>query len=820
MDREKSPQRYVEVILPLALPRQYTYSVPEHLVEEVGFGKRVEVPLRNKLYSGLIVAIKEDLKLEYKTKDIKGVLDELPIITEKQYELWQWVAKYYACTIGEVMLVALPSGLKLTSETRIMLREGIDVYQYELSDDEFLISEAIEIQSELTIDQIRGILGKKTVYPVIKSLMEKGIALIKEELQYKFKPKTIKVVNLSPALEADEKMLSEAFDLVQKSDLQTKALLAYIKLRHNNKWVPQSAIYHLAGVTSAVINALIKKEIFIRETREVSRLDGGLEDVVDKHELTGEQQLALDEIKSQFEEKEVVLLHGVTGSGKTNIYIELIAEVIKEGKQVLFLLPEIALTAQIVARIKKIFGKDVGLYHSKMSDNQRVELWKLSMWKKKVVVAARSGIFLPFENLGLIIVDEEHDSSYKQSDPNPRYNGRDMAVYYGHMQGAKVLLGSATPSLESYYNTREEKYGLVRLKTRFGGMEMPELEIVDLKVQYKTNRMKSFFSHHLLEKIEQTLANKHQVLIFQNRRGHSPTVSCELCSWHGECVNCDITLTLHKYMEELRCHYCGYRIKMPPSCPACGNPNLSKKGYGTEKIQMELQELMPNALIKRMDYDTAKTKNQQEHLISDFEQRKFDILIGTQMITKGLDFENLKLVAVVNADAGIHFPDFRAHERAYQMLTQVSGRAGRKGSQGSVVMQSFMPEHQVLKDVLMDNYESFYGREIQERKTFIYPPFFRLINLTLRHKKHNVVEEASIIMASNLRAKLGGRVIGPSQPTIARVRGQYIMNIFIKMEKNAKLINGIKDLVLEEKYKFTDSKGFKSVRVKIDVDPY
>ena len=459
MEEKKTISIYVDVILPLALPRQYTYTVPEDLVGEIGFGKRVEVPLRNKLYSGLIVSIRENLKLEYKTKDIKNVLDELPIITENQFKLWQWIADYYSCTIGEVMLVALPSGLKLTSETKIVLKEDVDIYIFQLTDEEFLVSEAIDIQNELTIDQIRGILGKKTVYPIIKSLMEKGIAIIQEELQYKFKPKTIKVLNLSPDLEADESKLSEAFDFVQKSDLQTKALLAYIQLRHNNKWVAQSAIYHLAGVTSSVINALIKKGIFLQEIREVSRLDGGLVDTVDKQDLTDIQEAAVLEIEHHFKEKDVVLLHGVTGSGKTNIYIDLIEKVIEQGKQVLFLLPEIALTAQIVARIKKIFGNQVGLYHSKMSDNERVELWKSSMQDKKVVVAARSGIFLPFQNLGLIIVDEEHDSSYKQSDPNPRYNGRDMAVFYGVMNNAKVLLGSATPSLESYYNTKEGKYG-------------------------------------------------------------------------------------------------------------------------------------------------------------------------------------------------------------------------------------------------------------------------------------------------------------------------------------------------------------------------
>jgi primosomal protein N' (replication factor Y) len=820
MNATNTDTLFVDVILPLALPRQYTYTVPEDLIGEVGFGKRVEVTLKNKRYSGLVVALQKGLTLSYKTKDIIGVIDELPIITPIQFKLWKWIADYYCCTIGEVMLVALPAGLKLTSETKIVLKEDVNVYEYELTDSEFLIAEAIDLQNELSIDQIRSILGKKTVYPVVKSLMEKGIAFVKEELQYKYKPKTIKVINLHPRLEADEKLLSESFDQVQKSDKQTKALLAYIQLKRTNKWVPQTAIYHLSGVTSSVINALIKKEIFIQEVREVSRLDNGLEDTIPKHILTPIQETVVGQINTFFEEKDVVLLHGVTGSGKTNIYIELIEEVIARGEQVLFLLPEIALTAQIVARIKKVFGDDVGLYHSKMSDNERVELWKASMYKKKVVVSARSGIFLPFQNLGLIIVDEEHDASYKQNDPNPRYHGRDVAIYFASTNQAKVLLGSATPSLESYYNCKEDKYGLVRLTERFGDVEMPELELVDLKYMYKTNRMQSIFSLHLLENIQKTLERKEQVLIFQNRRGYAPTVNCELCGWTTECVNCDVTLTLHKYMEELRCHYCGYRIKMPPACPACGNPNLNKKGYGTEKIEMELKELLPEASIKRMDYDTAKTKSQQEHLISDFEERKFDILIGTQMITKGLDFENLKLVGVVNADSSIHFPDFRAHERAYQMLTQVSGRAGRKGSQGKVILQSFMPTHQVLKDVVMENYDSFYAREIMEREEFKYPPFFRTINLTLRHKKFNVVEEASRIMAANLKKHIGARLMGPAQPSVARVRGMYIMHIFIKMEKNPKVIRWIKDLILAEKSLFAETKGFQSVRIKIDVDPY
>lgn len=817
---ESEVTTYVDVALPLALPKSYTYTVPADMVPDIAVGKRVEVPLKNKLYSGLITEIRHNLELPYKVKDIRNIIDDIPIITEIQIKLWKWMADYYCCTMGELMYVALPSGLKLTSETKMILKNGVDVYTYELEDEEFLIAEALDIQNELTIDQIRQILGKKTVYPTVKGLLEKDIILIKEELQNKYKPKTIKVVRLDPELEADEHRLSEAFDQIQKSSNQTRALLAYIKLRVKNKWVPQNMIYHDADVNGSVIKALIKKGIFVQETKEVSRLDGDLGDVIERHELTPAQQTALDDIHKQFKEKDTILLHGVTGSGKTNIYIELIEQTIAKGKQVLFLLPEIALTAQIVARIQKVFGDKVGLYHSKMSDNERVEVWKASMSSKKVIVAARSGIFLPFQDLGLIIVDEEHDPSYKQNDPNPRYNGRDVAILYASQLGAKVLLGSATPSIESYYNTKEGKYGLVNLSERYGGIEMPELQLVDLAYMHKTKRMQSFFSLHLIEKIQECLDRKEQVLIFQNRRGYAPTVSCELCGWTAECNNCDVTLTLHKYYEELRCHYCGFRNKMPPSCPACGNTHLKKVGYGTEKIEMELQEILPEAKVKRMDYDTTKTRNQQQNLISDFEERKFDILVGTQMITKGLDFDNLKLVAVVNADSSIYFPDFRAHERAFQMLTQVSGRAGRKGSRGSVILQTYSPKHHVLTDIMQEDYERFYSREIMERQKFLYPPFFRLINITLRHKKSNVVFEAAKIMGENLRNQIGDRLQGPSQPSIARVRGMYIMNIFIRMEKNPKVINWVKSLVLEEKNKFLDSKGFQSVRVKIDVDPY
>ena len=810
---------FVNVILPLAIPKTYTYTVPSHLKKEVGFGKRVEVPLRNKLYSGLITELFEDVQLDYKTKDILSVIDDDPIIHEFQYEFWKWMANYYSCTIGEVMHVALPGGLRLGSETKLLIHDDFNDDFSDLTDNEYIVAEALTIRNELTIEEVKDILDRKTVYPLIRSLLDKRVVKLKEELVAKYKPKRIGFMKLMPLFEENKEMLADAFEKIKRSEHQTNALLAFVSLSRGSSEVPRSSIYEMSGASIGALKSLEKKGIVELFDKDVSRLiyeasDGELP------ELSDEQVRALKEIDGHFDEKKIILLHGVTGSGKTRVYMELIQQAIDNGKQVLYLLPEIALTTQIVARLKHIFGTDVGVFHSRMNNHERVELWKDVIIGKKVILGARSSLFLPFPNLDLIIVDEEHDPSYKQSDPNPRYNARDAAVYLSKKLDAKILLGSATPSLESYLNTQENKYALVEMMERHGGVSMPEIEIVDIGRAKKSGKINGFFTHHLIDAIKVALVNKEQILLFQNRRGYAPSLQCNTCGWKGECKNCDIALTYHKFFDELRCHICGYRNKNPHECPACGNDALEEVGFGTEKIEDEIQKIFPEAKIKRMDYDTVRTKNSYEKILEDFGSREIDILVGTQMITKGLDFDNIAIVGVINADSTLMFADFRAGERAFQLLTQVAGRAGRRKKRGKVLIQTYNPEHPVIQEIITNNFQKLYRRESQERKRFVYPPFFRMINIQLKHKKPRIVHDAARYMAMQLKSVLGNRVVGPAEPGIARVKGYYRQNITIKVEKKPKAIQIAKAQILHQKSVLKTSDGYKSVRVKIDVDPY
>ncbi len=810
---------FVNVILPLAIPKTYTYGVPAHLKDEVEFGRRVEVPLRNKLYSGLVTELFEEVQLDYRTKDILSVIDDEPIIHEYQYEFWKWMADYYSCTIGEVMHVALPGGLRLGSETKLLIHDDFNDDFSDLTDNEYIVAEALTIRNVLTIEEVKDILDRKTVYPLIRSLLDKRVVKLKEELIAKYKPKRIGFMKLAPIFEENKEMLADAFEKIKRSEHQTNALLAFVSLSRGSSEVPRSSIYEMSGASIGALKSLEKKGIVELFEKDVSRLiyeasDGELPD------LSKEQVRALDEIYSHFEEKKIVLLHGVTGSGKTRVYMELIQQAIDSGRQVLYLLPEIALTTQIVARLKHIFGKEVGIFHSRMNNHERVELWKDAIIGKKVILGARSSLFLPFPNLDLIIVDEEHDPSYKQTDPNPRYNARDAAVYLAKKLDAKILLGSATPSLESYLNTQENKYALVEMMERHGGVSMPEIEIVDIGKAKKSGKINGFFTKHLIDTINVALVNKEQILLFQNRRGYAPSLQCNICGWRGECKNCDISLTYHKFFDELRCHICGFRNKNPHECPACGNDALEEVGFGTEKIEDEIQKLFPEAKIKRMDYDTVRTKNSYEKILEDFGSREIDILVGTQMITKGLDFDNIAVVGVINADSTLMFADFRAGERAYQLLTQVAGRAGRRKKRGKVVIQTYNPEHPVIQEIISNNYQKLFRRESHERKRFVYPPFFRMINVQLRHKKPRVVQDAARYMAMQLKSVLGNRVVGPAEPGIARVKGYYRQNITVKIEKKAHAIKVAKNQILHQKSVLKTSDGYKSVLVKIDVDPY
>lgn len=812
---------YIEVILPLAIPNAYTYAVPEALVREVDFGVRVEVQFgKNRRYSAVVINTNAQRPEAYRPKPILSVIDERPIINKTQLRLWRWMAEYYCCTLGEVMNAALPANLKLSSETVITLSPLFEENYGELDDEEYLVAEALSIQNEIRIEDVRGILGKKTVYPVIRRLLEKKVIYLQEDLKARYKPKSVTCVRLREPYASNPDLLSAVFDAMSNAPRQVEALLAYIQLSKQQPFVRRADITRRTEVSSSVINAIEKKEVFELYEREISRLGGYEEETVDAHELSEQQRRALREIDEYTREKQVVLLQGVTGSGKTRVYIELMKAAMDRGEQVLYLLPEIALTTQITARLQKIFGDDIAVYHSRFSNNERVEMWNQVLDGKPAVLGARSALFMPFRKLGLVIVDEEHDPSFKQNEPNPRYGGRDTAIYLAHLHGAKVVLGTATPSVESYHNALTGKYGLVQMPERFGGLQMPEINIVDAKAELLQRKMQSHFTSRLIEELKAALERGEQAILFQNRRGYSPTFQCETCAWVAECIHCDVSLTYHKFHEHLKCHYCGYQTQLPKTCPACGSPQLKLQGFGTEKIEDELKIFLPNAKVGRMDFDTVRTKHAHAKIINDFEERRIDILVGTQMVTKGLDFENVGIVGILSADQLMHFPDFRANERAFQLMLQVSGRAGRKHRRGKVLIQAFNTTAPVLADVIQNDFQAFFEREIQERRDFKYPPFQRLIRITLKHKKPKVLQEGTKLFDYHLKAKLGDWVLGPAAPYVSRVRSYYLMDFIVKLERDRRKITYAKDQIWETIRHLQQSEGLSGVRVSVDVDPY
>ena len=814
-------QTYVTVILPLAVPKPYTYAVPEHLIPDASFGKRVEVQFgRAKLYTALVIEQHRRAPEAYTPKPILSVVDDEPIINKIQLQLWQWLADYYLCTLGEVMHAALPANLKLASETRLTLSPLFDEDFEGLDDKEYLIAEALSIQNEISIEEVRGILQQKTVYPLIRRMLEKRIVYLKEDLKAKYKPKTVACVRLREPYASQPKRLEEAFELCSRSTRQVEALMAYVQVSRQLEFVRRQDIYTKANVDASVLKAMEKKEIFELYGREVSRLGGYEEETVDADTLSEQQEQALEELRGHFRDKNVVLLHGVTGSGKTRVYIELIQEAIQRGEQVLYLLPEIALTTQITSRLEKVFGDQLSIYHSRFSNNERVEMWNGVLKDKPVVLGARSALFLPFRKLGLIIVDEEHDSSYKQYDPSPRYNARDAAVYLAHLHGAKTLLGTATPSLESYFNAKTGKYGLVGMPERFGGLQLPAVELVDAKRQMQEQKLHSHFTSVLLDELKAALERGEQAILFQNRRGYSPTYRCLTCDWHSECIHCDVSLTYHKFKNVLKCHYCGYTARLPDACPACGAKQLVLKGFGTEKIEDELKIYLPDAKIGRMDLETVRGKNAHAKLINDFEEGRLDILVGTQMVTKGLDFEKVGVVGVLSADQLLQFPDFRAGERAFQLMLQVSGRAGRKHKQGKVIIQAFNTTSPVIREVLANDYAGFFTREMMERQQFKYPPYYRLIRITLKHKKPQTLNEGASLFENALKSKLGEWAIGPAVPYVGRVRGYYLLDFLIKLPRDAKKIRFAKEVVQQAIDGMQQTSGYSGVRVNVDVDPY
>lgn len=811
---------YVNVILPLALPQSYTYRMNIDLYEKVKIGSRVIVPFQgNRLYTGIVEKIHHVAPQNYTAKYVMNVLDEEAVVTENQLKLWYWLAKYYLCNVGEILNAALPSALKLTSETKIILNKESEFDKLELDEKEYLIVEAIELQESISIQDIQKILDQKTVMPLIKSMIQKGYVLLDEELQERYKAKTIKYLVLDNIYKEAE-MLKSLFEQLEKRPKQIDVLQAYLKLRKEQEFVGIKQITDL-GLSQSAIQTLIKNEVFKIEEIEISRLLPNKSEDQIIFDLNEEQQNALSEIQQAFEKKLPVLLHGITSSGKTVVFIELIKEQLKKGKQVLILVPEIGLTTQLIERYKKHFNENIGVYHSKYTENQRAEVWQTCLTNGyKIILGTRSSIFLPFNSLGLIIVDEEHDTSYKQVEPNPRYNARDTAIYLAHQSNANIILGSATPSIESYYNCLQNKYKLINLKNRYGSAALPETLIVSLQNDFEKDSPQRLFGKTIISEIESRLARKEQVILFQNRRGYAPFIHCHSCGHSPQCTNCDVSLTYHKWKNELRCHYCGYHIPVIKTCQSCGSSHLEMMGLGTEKIEEELEQIFPDAKIARMDLDTTRGKNNLQDLINEFELGEIDILVGTQMVTKGLDFEKVTLVGIIQADTLVNHPDFRAHERAYQLIEQVSGRAGRRDTEGKVIIQTYKAEHPIIQLASRHDYDTFLRQQLLERKQFYYPPFVRLIEITIKHKESNKVQSTSNHLAKELRSIFGIKaVLGPEFPAISKIRNQYIQKIMLKLDRQNLNLEKSKEILRIKIAELKSNKLYNSCSLILDVDP-
>jgi primosomal protein N' (replication factor Y) len=809
---------FVNVIIPVPLQKLYTYRVPIELANQIMAGKRVVVQFgKRKLYAAIVHDIQHHPPAGYEAKYIVSILDDEPLISANTIKFWDWLASYYMCTPGEVMNAALPAAFRLESNTRVMLNPDADL-TIELSDKEFLITEALTIQKELSIDQISEITHSKNVFPLLKSLHIKGLLLFIEEITETYKPKIVNCVRLAEVY-SNEDALEALFSKLGKNEKQLNVLLAYLQLKQESEHIEKSRLLNRGDISESSLKTLIKNEIMELYPLHIDRL-AKEETLQHEFNLNPLQEQCLQNIQHQFKDKDVCLLHGVTSSGKTHIYVKLIEEAISNHQQVLYLLPEIALTSQVISRLKKYFGNRAVAFHSKYNQHERVEIWKkISSGEAQVIIGARSAIFMPFQALGLIIVDEEHEQSYKQQDPSPRYHARDAAIYLAHLWQCKVLLGSATPSFESYYNVNQGRYGLVKLHQRFGEIEMPKLLTADIAEEKRTRTIRGSFTSTLMRAIETALKQNEQVILFQNRRGFAPLYECRKCHWVPTCIHCDISLTYHKYNDILKCHYCGYQQKLPKTCTACQSHELEFKGLGTEKVEDEIKIYFPEARVERLDQDAAKTKHGHEKIIASFEQRDADILVGTQMVSKGLDFEHVSVVGIINADTLLFFPEFRAHERAYQLLTQVSGRAGRKHKQGKVIIQTSLPDHHVVQEVIHQRFDLFYANEMTDRKQFQYPPFQRLIKVVLRHKDYKQVHEAALALRHLLYKRLGDKIIGPESPYVSRIKNLHIKEFLIKIERDSKHLATIKQFIQEQATELLSQKAFNKVYYYCDVDP-
>jgi primosomal protein N' (replication factor Y) (superfamily II helicase) len=809
---------YAEILVPLALPKNYTWKITEQFIAKAQPGCRVEVMLKNKKYAGIVKTLHQQKPAAFEPKEILNVLDDAPLVFDTQLKLWQWMADYYMCSEGEVMQAALPTHFKLSSETVLLFNEDFGDDFSMLDDEEYLVAEALLIKKELRLTEVQQVLDANHVYPVIKKLIEKNVCLVWEELKDHYKEKKETYINLHPQYNTEEK-LSELLNN-SKAPKQMELLLAFLHLQKTGGEITQPGLLKKSNASAAQLKGLLDKNILIAEKRSVDRITQLPKKVTIDFELNSAQQTALEAIKNCWQQKQTCLLHGVTSSGKTQIYIHLMQQVLQNNKQVLYMLPEIALTAQVIRRLQKHFGGHIVIYHSKFSSNERVELWnKIRSGEAKIILGARSALFLPFKQLGLIICDEEHDTSFKQQDPAPRYHARDAAVFLASLFNAKVLLGSATPSLESYYNVQLGKYGLVELTQRYGDIALPAIEIVDTKKIITPDKSKVIVSEQLKVAIENALHQKKQVILFQNRRGYSPYQVCQACGWIPHCKNCDVSLTFHKINNKLVCHYCGTTYPPVHTCEACGNHIFLQQNFGTERIEEELATLFANAKVARMDIDTVRGKNAHDNLIQLFEQQRIDILIGTQMVVKGLDFEHVSLVGILDGDAILGFTDFRVSERGFQLMEQVSGRAGRKHEQGKVLVQVKNVGHPVLQFVQQHDYKSFYQFEINNRQQFNYPPFTRIIQLQFKHKQPDVVATAARLFAQGMQGLYAPYITGPAQPVVSRVRNQYLMEMLLKLPKDTQLINACKHMIQQQTAILHNEKKFRSVVMVADVDP-
>jgi primosomal protein N' (replication factor Y) len=818
-------KRFIDVILPLPIANRFTYELPAELHDEVAVGCRVIVPFGRKKYLTAIVVNLHDEQpaTPYEIKEVMEVLDPHPVLLPTQLRFWEWIADYYLCTLGDVYKAALPSGMKLESESMVSLNPDFEA-EAPFSAKEEAVWQLLSRDPEQCVTQLEKATGNKQILSTIQSLLEKGAITMQEEVRRAYKPKVEQRVRLAAEF-TEEARLQALFDTLGRAPQQLSLLMKFLELSGHfglgePKEVSRKELLTRTGASAAILQGLIKKGVFELYTFEVGRLQGAATSTQASRPLSGAQQKAFDEIQATFQQKGVCLLHGVTSGGKTEIYIHLIEEVLKQGKQVLYLLPEIALTTQITERLRRVFGARLGIYHSKFPDAERVEIWQkqLSEQPYDLIIGVRSSIFLPFKDLGLVIVDEEHETSYKQQDPAPRYHARNAAMVLASLYGAKTLLGTATPSLESYHNAQQGKYGLVELTERYQKIQLPEIRVIDLQDLLKRRMMKMPFSPQLLAEIRSALERKEQVILFQNRRGFAPMIECKVCGWVPKCQNCDVSLTYHKGLNQMTCHYCGAVYPVPRSCPACNGVELLHRGFGTEKIEDQILQEFPEARVARMDLDTTRTRSAYERIIRDFQEGRTDILIGTQMVSKGLDFDHVSVVGILNADTMLNFPDFRAHERAFQLMAQVAGRAGRKNRRGLVLLQTKSPQVPVIRQVVENDYWALYVSQMQERSVFHYPPYFRLIAVYLKHRKEEVLNPAAEAMAQTLRNALGRRVLGPDKPAVSRVQTLFIKKILIKVAPEDSM-KKVSEFLLQVQQRMLEEPQFRSIVIYYDVDP-